>query len=140
MLTSILIIAFSLVLFVYWFRYSCILLLRNAAEQLPEPAPERDSRFNCADVLLRLRNGDDMDPLHRALHRDYQVFSYLLEHAAGLELGSLEDRLLVFDYKVLQFYYRVTHSFFPQQARKALTEMATVLDVLTQKMIQQAGV
>src|ERR1035441_8557958 len=31
MLASVLIIVFSVVLFAYWFRYSCILLLRNSA-------------------------------------------------------------------------------------------------------------
>ncbi len=139
MLASILIIAFSLVLFVYWFRYSCILLLRNAAEDSVTPAIEGDDRFRCAEVLASLKNGEALDPLHQALARDFQIFHYLLEHAAGLELGAFEDRLLVLDFKVMQFYYRATRFIFPEQARKALTEMATVLDLLTRKMSQQAG-
>ena len=140
MLASILIISFSALLFVYWFRYSCILLLRNAAERVAAPGSERDTRFGCADVLVRLKTEDSLDPLHSALNRDYQVLTYLIEHAAGLEMTSFEDRLLVFDYKVMQLYYRSTRIVFPDQARKALTEMATVLDVLVQKMSQQAGV
>ncbi|MDR3699873.1 MAG: hypothetical protein P4L56_09585 [Candidatus Sulfopaludibacter sp.] len=140
MLASILIIAFSAVLFVYWFRYSCILLLRNAAEQVATPGSEPDTRFECSVVLVRLKTGDTLSPLHKALNRDYQMLTYLIEHAAGLEMTSFEDRLLVLDYKVMQFYYRVTRTILPDQARKALTEMATVLDVLVQKMGQQAGV
>ncbi len=140
MLASILIIAFSVVLFVYWFRYSCILLLRNAAEQVAAPVSERDTRFGCSEVLVRLKTGDTLDPLHSALNRDYQMLTYLIEHAAGLEMTSFEDRLLVLDYKVMQLYYRSTRMILPDQARKALTEMATVLDVLVQKMGQQAGV
>jgi len=31
--------------------------------------------------------------LHASLQRDYQVLTYLLEHAAGLELEAFEDRL-----------------------------------------------
>jgi hypothetical protein len=140
MLASILIIAFSVVLFVYWFRYSCMLLLRNAAEQVAAPDSERDTRFGCSEVLVRLKTGDTLDPLHNALNRDYQMMTYLIEHAAGLEMTSFEDRLLVLDYKVMQLYYRSTRMILPDQARKALTEMATVLDVLVQKMGQQAGV
>ena len=140
MLASIFIIAVSLVLLVYWFRYSCILLLRNAAEQTATPAAERDTRFACGDVLERLKTSDALDPLHSALNRDYQMLTYLLQHAAGLELESFEDRMLVLDYKVMQLYYRATHAILPDQARMALTEMATVLDVLVQKMAQQAGV
>jgi hypothetical protein len=41
---------------------------------------------------------------------------------------------------VMQVYYRLTRTRFPQQARSALTEMASVLDVLVHKMGQQAGV
>lgn len=140
MLASILIIAFSLSLFVYWFRYSCILLLRNAADQVVAPSSETDTRFSFNDVRARLKTDQALDPLHNALNRDYQMLTYLLQHAAGLELSSFEDRLLVLDYKVMQFYYRVTRTLFPQQGRKALTEMATVLDVLVYKMRQQAGI
>jgi hypothetical protein len=141
MLASILIIAFSLTLFVYWFRYSCILLLRNAAEsKVVAPDSEPDTRFSFPDVRAQLKADRALDPLHTALNRDYQMLTYLLQHAAGLELTSFEDRLLALDYKVMQVCYRVTRTLFPEQARKALTEMATVLDVLVYKMSQQAGI
>lgn len=141
MLASILIIAFSLLLFAYWFRYSCILLLRGAVEeQATAERGDTDSRFGCAGVLEGLKKGKALDALHSSLDRDFKMFQYLLEHAAGLELSEFGDRLLVLDYRVMQFYYRATRVLLPEQARKALTEMATVLDVLTQKMSQQAGV
>lgn len=140
MLASILIIAFSLILFVYWFRYSCSLILRNAVEEVAVARTEPDTRFSFTEVKSQLRSDSALDPLHAALHRDYQMLTYLLQHAAGLELESFEDRLLVLDYKVMQLYYRVTRTLFPEQARKALTEMASVLDVLAHKMGQQAGI
>jgi hypothetical protein len=140
MLASLLIIGFSAILFVYWFRYSCILLIRTAAEQVDQAEAGADGRFNVADVQARLKTSEALDPLHTSLNRDFQVLTYLLEHAADLELGSFEDRLLVIDYKVMQVYYRMTRTLFPQQARSALTEMASVLDVLVHKMGQQAGV
>jgi hypothetical protein len=140
MFASILIIGFSSVLLVYWFRYSCILLLRNCAEHAASLHAVPDNRFSFAEVQTRLKTAQELDPLHRALHRDYEVLAYLLQHAAGLSLESFEDRLLVLDYKVMQWWYRLTKVAAPPQARKALAEMASILDVLVQKMNQQAGV
>jgi len=136
MLASVLIIVFSLVLFVYWFRYSCVLLLRNGAEQASTEAAER---FHFADVQQRLETGADLDPLQVWLDRDYKVLTYLLEHAAGLELEQVEYRLLVLDYKVMQGWYRLTKSAAPRQARNALGEMAGILGILAGRMGEQAG-
>ena len=131
MLASLLIIGFSLALLVYWFRYSCILLLRNS----PLGAAP-DSFLTQAHQHL---GSAELDPLHRALQRDYQVLTYLLEHAAGLELDSAGDHILGWDYKVMRWWYRLTKSAFPDQARQALLEMAAVLTILAQKISQQAG-
>src|SRR5436305_8257303 len=127
MLAIIRIICFSLALLIYWFRYCCMLLLRNSRDQLVAVSVARYNRFSVADVLERLGNREALDPLHHALDRDYQVFTYLVEHAAGLELESLEDRLLLIDYKLMRVWYRVTKTVAPLQARKALTEMASIL-------------
>ncbi len=137
MLASLLIIGISLVLFIYWFRYSCILLLRDRVGQA---APVADNRFSYVDVQSRLKTEQDLDPLVRALDRDYQIFTYLVQHAVGLELGSVEDRLLVLDYKVMQWRYRLTKTAAPVQARRALSEMASILSVLVGRMSEQAGV
>jgi len=140
MLASFLIIGFSLILLVYWFRYSCILLLRNISEQMPVSTPGiSDGRFSFAAVQQQLKSGANLADLQRSLDRDYQVIRYLLEHAAGLELQSIEDRLLVLDYRVMRLYYRITKTAIPDQARSALSEMAAVLGVLVQKIGEQAG-
>jgi hypothetical protein len=55
-------------------------------------------------------------------------------------MESFEDRLLVLDYKVMRWWYRLTRIAAPQQARQALYEMASILNVLAQKMGEQAGV
>ena len=137
MLTSILIIAFSLALLVYWFRYSCILLLRN--HQTEAVGETVDNRFRVGEIQERLRTSEPLDPLHASLQRDYQVLTYLLEHAAGLELDAFEDRLLVIDYKVMQWWYRLTKTAAPDQAREALKEMALVLGILVDKIDQRAA-
>jgi hypothetical protein len=128
MIASVLIIGISFILLLYWFRYSCTLLLRSHA--LEESA---DERFSFAVVLERLRGGAGLDPLHHALDRDYRVLTYLLEHAATLD-GGFEERVLVLDYRLMQCWYRLTKSAAPRLARKALAEMASVLAVLSGKL------
>jgi len=137
MLASVLIIVFSVVLFAYWFRYSCILLLRNSAVPAISPV---DPRFHFIQVQQGLKNDLELDPLHKSLQRDYHILSYLLQHAAGLELASFEDRILVLDYKVMQAWYRLIRRAAPARARRALVEMSEVLGILVHRIGEQAGV
>jgi hypothetical protein len=136
MLASILIIVCSLVLLVYWFRYSCLLLIRGYKVS-SEPMPAA-SRFRLAEVQNALKLGEALDPLHEALRRDYQLLMYLVEHASGLGLESFEDRLLVLDYRIMQIWYGLVRALFPAQARQALSEMASVLAILADRMRSQA--
>jgi hypothetical protein len=140
MLAGILIIVFSAALFIYWFRYSCILILRSRAEVAAASAAVLDSRFSFGEVLERLKSEPALDALQASLEQDYRVLTYLIEHAAGLKLASLEDRLLMFDYRVMQGVYRLTRIAAPAQARKALYEMASVLGVLAHSIGEQAGI
>ena len=136
MIASVLIISFSLVLFVYWFRYSCLLLLRQGSEQ----SPVAPGRFNYVAVQQSLQAGMELDPLRQSLDRDYRLLTYLLEHASGLELEQLEYRLLVLDYRMMQSWYRLTKWAAPGQARRALGEMADVLNALVGRIGEQTGV
>jgi hypothetical protein len=138
MFAGILIVAFSSALLVYWFRYSCLMVMRNFLETMA-PA-EEDGRFHIGEVQAQLRSGTDLGRLHTSLERDYTVLVYLVEHAAGLELQTIEDRLLVLDYKVMRWWYRLTRIAAPEQAREALSEMASVLSILAGKMSERAGV
>src|SRR5208283_1158512 len=108
MIASFLIIGFSLLLLVYWFRYSCILLLRSQTGRTVSELNVSDIRFCFTEVQSLLRTAVVLDPLHLSLQRDYEILIYLLQHAAGLSLESVEDRLLVLDYKVMQCWYRLT--------------------------------
>jgi hypothetical protein len=121
MVASVLITVVSLVLLGYWFRYTCILLLRSQGERSAVP-PEGEP-----------------DLLRRSLERDYRMLTYLSRHGAGLGDQSLEERVLIFDFKVMQVWYRLTRSAAPQQARNALAEMAAVVAFLGQKLGEQAG-
>ena len=134
MIASVLIIAVSIVLLVYWFRYTCILLLRNSEAQQP------DFRFSFGAVKEHLTAEAQLEPLHSSLQRDYQLITYLLQNASGLEMDSIEERMLLWDYKMMRCWYRFTRTAAPGQARQALSEMAAVLAVLGGKLGQRAGI
>jgi len=137
MISGVLIITCSAILFAYWFRYSCVLLLRNAAERARAAHRTGDERFSVAHVMENLAAGAELDSLERALERDYQILTYLIEHAADLELASIENRLLILDYKLMRLWSHITRTLAPVQSRKALTEMASVLSVLVGEMSRQ---
>jgi len=136
MLTSVFIIAISAILFVYWLRYSCVMLLRNAQER-SQSANQPDERFGIDAVIKRLPTETDLSSLEAALDRDYHVVRYLIHHAADLELASIENKLLVLDYKLMRVWSRLTRTFSPQQSRRALSEMASVLQVLASQIGEQ---
>jgi hypothetical protein len=122
MVASILISVVSLVLLSYWFRYSCLLLLRSRAQQ--PGAVQKEG---------------DLDPLRQAVERDYRLLTYLCQHAAGLADQSLEERILMLDFKLMRIWYRLTRTLAPAQARGALSEMAAVVAFLGQRIGEQAG-
>jgi hypothetical protein len=139
MLSGILIITVSVALLGYWFRYSCLLLLRARAEALAAPVQLPDSRFGMEAIQEKLRGEAGLDALEVSLNRDYRVLTYLLEHAGGRDLNSIEDRLLILDYRVMRGWFRLTRVAAPRQAREALSEMALVLTVLVGKLNSPPG-
>jgi hypothetical protein len=140
MFASALIIVLCSALLAYWFRYSCIILLRNSAEEAGAVNPAMPGTFQSAAVQNDLANDAPLDPLHKLLKRDYQVLTYMVRHSSRVKLESFEEQLLVWDYKVMQFWYGMTKTAAPEQAREALREMATVLTILYGRIGQRAGV
>jgi hypothetical protein len=121
MLASVLITVVSLGLLGYWFRYTCILLLRSHGER------------------LAIQAEGEADLLRQSLERDYRMLTYLYRHGAALGDQSLEERILIFDFKVMRVWHRLTRSAAPRQAHNALAEMAAVVAFLGQRLGEQAG-
>jgi hypothetical protein len=138
MLASVLIIAISALLLIYWFRYTCLLLLRARAEQTEALAPIPDVSLGMAGIREKLKGEVGLDALETLLNRDYRVLTYLLEHAAGHGLNSIEDRMLVLDFRIMRWWFRLTRVAAPRQALDALSEMSMVLNVLIGKLGPQA--
>lgn len=138
MIEAIAIITLSLALFVYWFRYTVLLLLSEEAGETRSDAGQL-RLMETREALDRAESEIALEKLYRALERDYRLLRYLLDHAAGLELRPLDNFLLIMDYHLLQVWYRLTVSSSRTQARRALDEMAGILTYISHKMGEQAG-
>jgi hypothetical protein len=139
MFASAFIIVLSSALFAYWLRYTCLELLRQQAAGVSEFQPAVRTTLGLADVGEQLKAGGELSPVHNLLQRDYQVLTYLTQHASGLKLQSFEEKLLFWDYRAMRCWYRLTQTAAPDQARQALSEMASVLNVLAGRIGQRAG-
>ena len=129
MLSIGLIILFSVVLFVYWFRYSCLLILQNRTCSSTQYASS--SALSFPSVLERLKSQESgletLDQLRRDLSNDYRIICFLLRCSAENDVDPIERRLLMLDYWILQAWYVISRRAAPLQARKALEEMSTIV-------------
>ena len=142
MLGSLIIIAVSLVLLVYWCRYSCLLLLNANPAAQQAGALAKANRLGCLEVqrtLLELPANQTLEELHGSLENDYRILIYLLQHSTGLDLPAIEQRLIVWDYRLMRLGFRLTRRNSPAYARQALLEMSRVLGFLCQKMGERAA-
>lgn len=137
------IVAGSALLFVYWFRYTCLLILsaKTANNYAGDVAAANQLGF--LDVQTRLREGSfaDLDPLHSALERDYSLITYLLKNAAhtGEEESSLEGRMLEMYYGMMNACYRAVKPFSAEAARSALEQMSFVVEYFANAMGERAA-
>jgi hypothetical protein len=132
MIASVAIIVMSVMLFVYWFRYMCLLILsaKTTRDYAGQVAKANELQFLVIqDQLQRDLSLEPLDPLGQALDRDYRFLTYLLRHASGLQLGgdALENRMLMIDYQIMKIFYLVTRNLYPKQARRALEEMSDIV-------------
>ena len=133
MVETILILAFSLALFVYWFRYTVILLLSEEQAEDHHTVIGQLSVLETREALRRAPGDLPLDHLRRALDKDYRMLRYLLHHAAGMGLRPLEHHLLILDYRIMQAWFRLSRK------RSALDEMAGVLRCIAYKMGERAA-
>ena len=128
MVEAILILSFSLALFVYWFRYTVLLLLSEEQVERSTTVIGQLSVLETREALRQAQYDLPLDRLHRALENDYRLLRYLLDHAAGMGLRPVEHCLLILDYRIMKVWYRLTPN------RRALEEMAGVLSYIAYKM------
>ena len=131
MIASILIIAVSLVLFLYWFRYTCVLILstRTTRDYGAEVARANQLSFVGIQNALQEPEAEDLDSLRRSLDRDYRLVTSLMKQASGLEVGgdALEEIMLRMDFRVMKICYGISSRFSPANSRAALAEMTQIV-------------
>ncbi len=127
MLASILIIIASSGLFLYWFRYTCRLILAQAdGEQAVEVASMIRLRFpQIQEDLQMMAQTPTLDRLHESLEQDYHILTDLLHQARGAD--SIERRLLTIDFHLMRIWYGMTRRHHRVGASNALAEMAMIL-------------
>lgn len=137
MAISIIIIVVSTVLFVYWFRYTCVLILRtrNVRDYAHQVAQVNKLSFVSAQEQLSVTFRDEsLDRLHRSLDRDYRVVSYLLRNAGTQSGESIEELMLRIDYQIMRGCYLVARPFSRSSARQVLLERASIISHLANAM------
>jgi hypothetical protein len=129
MLSISVIIFFSVVLFAYWFRYSCLLILQNRS--VANPAHAISSGLTFPVVQKRLKGEepsvDVLDQLRHDLSNDYRILCFLLRCSADAGVDPVERRMLMMDYWVMQAWYSITRRAALPQASKALEEMSNIV-------------
>jgi hypothetical protein len=140
---TVIIAAGSALLFGYWFRYTCLLILsaKTACDYAASVATANQLSF--LDVQSRLRDGSvlDFDPMRAALERDYSLITYLLKNAAhsGAEESSIEVSMLEMHYRLMGAWYRISRPFSVEAARHALEEMSAVVGHFANVMGERAA-
>jgi hypothetical protein len=136
--TSIFIIVISTVLFVYWFRYTCVLILRTRNVRKYAQQVAQVNQLTFLDAQKKLSSvaspSETLDSLHSSLDRDYRVVSYLLRHAGTQSGESIEEHMLRIDYQVMRVCYFLAKPFSPRSARQALIERASIISHLANAM------
>jgi hypothetical protein len=136
---SIFIITVSLALFVYWFRYTCLLILsaktgRDYAAQVA--AANQLTFIQTRNALNENPNTPLLDQFHHSLDRDYTLLKYLLRNAAN-HYGSgrsVENAILMLDFRIMSSWYFAVRRLSATRARNALLEMSLIVNHLANSM------
>ena len=142
LVATVIITASSVVLFAYWFRYTCLLILSAKTARDYATTVVNANKLGFLDVQAQLQQSSipDMDRLRAALDQDYRVVQNLLKHMPQSGEGqSLETRMLAVNYKLMRTWYSVSRKFSASTAARALGEMSMVVSHFANVMGEQAA-
>ena len=144
MVASVVIIVLSLAMFVYWLRYSCVLILESrwSEEQTRAVAFQNELSFGSVEEsLARADTAQAMDRIKDRLDRDLDRVLVLLSKCPGVqETGrSLECRILMLDYRLMTAWFALTRNAARPKAQSALREMALVVGYLADECSGQVA-
>jgi len=133
MIVSMVIVAVSLSLFVYWFRCTVNLILQTtpaSGESTRKVAAANGlSLVQVRQQLYAPTTAKALPILCEQLRKDYRVLKYLLGHVAESGTGyTTEQRLLMAHFRLTSFWFGAIHRFRPHSARTALAEMSAIVE------------
>ena len=118
----------SVLMFAYWFRYTCLLILsaKTPCDYAADLVQATGLRVVEVQSKLRTDRTIDLAELHAALELDYSLIQSLLQRAMG-EQAILENRMLQIHYRINHIWYRISRVLSATAARQALDEMSMVV-------------
>jgi hypothetical protein len=143
LIATVIITVSSVVLFAYWFRYTCLLILsaKTARDYTTDVA--YSNRLGFPEVQAQLKQGSaaDLDRLRAALDNDYKVVRQLLRYMPndGEGQSALETQMLAINYRLMGTWYQVSRHFSGNTAARALGEMSMVVAHFANVMGEQAA-
>ena len=133
----------SVVLFAYWFRYTCLLILsaKTARDYTSDVACSNQLDFPEVQAQLKEGSAPDLDRLRAALDKDYRVVRQLLRYMPKAEEAPspLETQMLAINYRLMGAWYQVSRHFSESSAARALNEMSMVVAHFANLMGEQAA-
>lgn len=143
LIATVIITASSVLLFAYWFRYTCLLILsaKTARDYTSDIACSNHLGFPGVQAQLQQGAAPDLDRLRSSLDRDYEVVRQLLRYMPKSEEGpsALETQMLAVNYKLMGTWYQVSRHFSGSMATQALNEMSMVVAHFANLMGEQAA-
>jgi hypothetical protein len=119
----------SILLFCYWFRFTCLLIVnaRPAHDYAGAVAGANGLSFPQVQSALREGGPADLEGLQKSLDRDYALIRSLLSTPDSADPGLLEDRMLQVHYLLMGMWCRVSRHLSSHSALHALEEMSLVV-------------
>lgn len=134
MSAGLVILGFSLALFLYWFRYTCLLILsaKGVKDYTARVAETNGLELVRVQTALgKAKSAEELDALRQALSRDYQLLTGILRHTSRFQITgfSVEQRMLMMDFLVMQGWFLVLRPMPNAEGhlRRAVAEMADIV-------------
>jgi hypothetical protein len=142
LVATVIITVSSVLLFGYWFRYTCLLILSAKTTRDFAGQVATANQLGFLQVQLQLRdNPADLGRLCDSLDQDYAILTRLLQQtsASSVEGSSIEKRMLEINYRLTRAWYRTSSQFSAAAAQRALEEMSMVVAHFANIMGEQAA-
>ena len=135
LITTIVITASSVLLFGYWFRYTCLLILSAKTTRDYAGDVAAANQLGFLEVQAQLREQpSNLDRLRDALDRDYAVVMRIATRGS-----EIEKRMLGVDYRLMRAWFGISSHFSAAAARRALQEMSEIVAHFANVMGEQAA-